>query len=573
MAKMIPDDVQHGDFHGSLGEETVYNALRTLPKEYIVFHSVQWQKKNAGGYVSWGESDFAVFHPKRGLLIIEVKSGGIRYNNGQWTQINTLTGSEYSMKDPLVQAQRSKYTFVDLLEHVKGPLHSYWIEVAVWFPSIESKKSIGELPPAYKPEIVLAQEDLSWPVGSIEKIFDYYNMCAQSFYCQDDANWVINTLSPNYDAVPGISYTISEQDFAFNRMTSEQSALLDYLEEQRAAAIQGGAGTGKTMLAVEKAKRLSMNDRVLFLCFNRFLLNFLKATYSQNSQIEFFNLPALSCSKMGRSNVGDNDTITAYLNAFDSYDWNYKHIIIDEGQDFLSEHIAILSAIAEIQGGCFYVFYDKNQLVQQWQALEWINMMDCRLVLTANCRNTKSIASTSYRPIGIEQIKMKSEVLGVKPNLFIEVNKIAALDRIAKLIRHYTDNGLTQKDIVILTVKTEDTSLLSNVSTVGSYRLTKEIGASGVLFTSSRKFKGLESPVVIMIDMDDSTFISDEARRVLYVGTSRAKHFLDFVCVLDDYQLATIAECLTGKKAKAARLTIAAQLKVKIIAEPTQQIT
>jgi len=41
--------------------------------------------------------------------------------------------------------------------------------------------------------------------------------------------------------------------------------------------------------------------------------------------------------------------ITAYLNKYDTYgDWNYRHIIIDEGQDFNDEHLDLLQCGIDI---------------------------------------------------------------------------------------------------------------------------------------------------------------------------------------------------------------------------------
>lgn len=351
-------------------------------------------------------------------------------------------------------------------------------------------------------------------------------------------------------------------------MTSEQSSILDYLEEQRVAAIQGGAGTGKTMLAIEKAIRLSGNGKVLFLCFNRFLLNYLRENYSmQHPDIEFYNLPSLSVSKTGNINAIDNDSITAFLNEYDPDNWPYRHLVVDEGQDFLPEHISLLKTIAEMQKGCFYIFYDKNQLVQQRQNMDWIDNLDCRLVLSANCRNTRSIAITSYRPIGIDSVKMRTEVIGNKPQLYIENDASGGCDRIAKIIRQYTDNGIQRKDIVILTAKTEDTSILTGIDSIGSYGIKSEPKENGILFTSARKFKGLEAQVVIMVDVDETTFETEESKRVFYVGTSRAKHFLEFVSVIDEKQLSLMADRLVGQKAKNAKLTLGSQLKVKLIVE------
>ncbi len=60
-------------------------------------------------------------------------------------------------------------------------------------------------------------------------------------------------------------------------MTNQQSAILEFLGEQPTAAIHGPAGTGKTLLAVEKARSLSRSGHnTLYLCLNEFLLESLR---------------------------------------------------------------------------------------------------------------------------------------------------------------------------------------------------------------------------------------------------------------------------------------------------------
>ena len=511
----------------------------------------------------FGENQTLLFIPKRGIIVIEVKSGGIRHDDYGWHQTNTITHEEKRMKDPLAQAERSKYTFVDLLSEQEEIFHTYWVESAVWFPSIQNVDVIGDMPPSYAPEIVLTEKDLSSPKNSIERIFNYFGMDVKRFFNAEDEKNVINILSPSFNALASMSSQIGEQEFLFNRMTEEQSYLLDYLEEQNIAAIQGGAGTGKTMLALEKAKQASKSGKVLFLCFNKFLLEKLKMQNGLNN-IEFYNLPGLVCAKTGVADAGGNEGISLYLNSVDPDQWGYKHIIIDEGQDFYEKHLEILSDIAELAQGCFYVFYDKNQLVQQRQSLDWVKSIECRLILRANCRNTRNIAVTSNKPLGIENVKMRLGVLGAKPNLYINHSKEQLFGNISKLIRKYTDSGIKKKDIVILTVKTEDTSMLAMSTSIGGYRISGDINTSNILFTSARKYKGLEAHVVILVDVDKKTFSSDEERRVFYVGASRAKHFLEVFTVLDDNDIPKFAEAITGLKAKNPKAAIGSSLKVKI---------
>src|SRR5699024_1711401 len=92
-------------------------------------------------------------------------------------------------------------------------------------------------------------------------------------------NSVVKYIAPEFEAFPNLASVIETNDYYFNRMTVEQSTLLDYLEEQEIAGIQGTAGTGKTMIAIEKAKRLSEKEKIVFLCFNSLLVEYLRNRY------------------------------------------------------------------------------------------------------------------------------------------------------------------------------------------------------------------------------------------------------------------------------------------------------
>ena len=110
MARIIPNITGYDEFNKSVGERRIYEALKTLPEDYIVFYSVNWQREYNTNII-FGESDFTIFNPHRGMLVIEVKSGGIRHDDFGWYQTNTSTKEEIKLKrDPLVQANRSKYT-------------------------------------------------------------------------------------------------------------------------------------------------------------------------------------------------------------------------------------------------------------------------------------------------------------------------------------------------------------------------------------------------------------------------------------------------------------------------------
>lgn len=260
--------------------------------------------------------------------------------------------------------------------------------------------------------------------------------------------------------------------------------------------------------------------------------------------VDFYNLNSLVSKAMNKE--ATEADIIKFLNDYDKYfgGWKYKSIIIDEGQDFSEEQVELLSDIAKLNDGSFYIFYDKNQLIQQRNSLSWASEIECRLVLSLNCRNTRSIAETSVAPLNIKSIKMRQEIKGAKPNFYIVNSKDDVKNHVAQLIRKYTDEGIKKNQIVILTMKTIETSVLANLTSVGPYLLSSSRKERGIFFSTAKKFKGLESDVIIIIDIDDDTFRNPETKRIFYVGTSRAKHYLELVAILNSNQERALAERL-----------------------------
>ena len=572
MAQMIPQKMEEDN--NSFGERQVFEALKKLSDDYMVFHSVRWNDRNEKNTVVYGESDFSIFHQRKGIIVIEVKSGGIECVNNTWTYIRTDNGERHSMKNPLKQADRSKYRFIDLLEelfrdteYTDFPQYCM-VESAVWFPSISKRDVIGSLPMEYHPEITLLENALDSPQKYIDGIYEFYEGWKHTRLDKTPKDVILNAFSPLYKVMPSLKSKRLEQEEVFIRLTREQNSLLDYLEEQRVAAIQGAAGTGKTMLAIEKARRLADSGKVLFLCFNQFLRLFLQDLKDENPKkyenIEFYNLPQLVCQKLRVPFVEEGD-ILQFLENYDSYDWEYKHIIIDEGQDFNDGEIERLYDIALLQEGAFYIFFDKNQFVQGRDFPDWLKNSECRLILNINCRNTFSIADTSGKPISVEpRVKSKS-VKGDMPKFYICGDRKAGLKKLSVLIDQYRNNGYAYNQICILTVKTENASFLKGIDKLGNHAIKTTRGNSNVLFTTARKFKGLESDAIIMIDVDADTFADEDNKRLFYVGASRAKHNLDIIFNGDNTELEHVVSNISDKKYPTPFIGIARSLNVKPI--------
>ena len=571
MAIMIPGCATNDDFNYSGGELLLFERLQNLSDDYYVFHSTHWNEKrrrsemSARTYVQWGEADFTIFHPSYGIIVFEVKDGLISYSRERgWTQKNRKTG-EVKTIDPMQQAERSKYFFLDRLKDALNGYCPYSLCSAVWFTAGDRKYIEGSLPLSYKEETVLWANDLESPVKleqAIKRIYRFYDT-TQVQPSEGVTKTVLDTLAPEYGAFQSLRVQVMATKAMFFRMTREQAFLLDYLEEQETAAIHGTAGTGKTVLAVQKAQRLAAEDKVLFLCFNRFLKEHLAVAYPDDN-IDYYNLEALYLKKNGKMlpsmPIQRDVELFDFLVDWESYSWPYKHIVIDEGQDFKDEHLQALYEIAQTKHGCFYVFYDRNQFVQGLKFPEWLDLMECRLVLSRNCRNTKEIAITSTRSIGLQKdrIKMRRDtddevhLPSPKPTLFIVKEKEELKQILLKLLQKYCNAGIAKQNIVVLSCKNDGESILQDADYVlaPAYRLSKNKSENTVLFTTVRKFKGLEADVVICIDVDEETFKSEKAKNAFYVGTSRATTCLD---IITNEKPERLAEALTGTQLKGPR--------------------
>lgn len=534
MATFIPE-VKPEDFHNSYGEMKVYEALRSLENQYTIFYSLSWVGISDRRTV--GEADFVVAHPDKGIFVIEVKSGEIEYKKGDWIQTNTRTGKQ-KIITPYTQARKSQFELLERLEIVRSQVKIPMLCYGVWFPSIEIKDK-DLLPPEAPKEITLDKASLDKPEKALEDAFNYwatkYRMTKLS---SAEFQKVVEVLCPHFHVVPKLKTKMEETELSYIQLTSQQAAVLDFLEEQKTAVIHGLAGTGKTVLAIEKAKSLAAKDeQVLFLCYNSFLKDNLK-TNNTIPNVTFHNAHSLGYEIMGGSNVDRDRVLEEFeeflTDVFEPEDWPYVNVIIDEGQDLSDRLVNALYDLVKRKHGYFYVFYDRNQYILKNKMPKWIEDAECRLVLHKNCRNTAEVFKTSCSIMGLENITY-NEIHGEIPaakfySTESELNKI-----VEQFIQSVKAEGVLPQDIVILTARTIEDSWIDINKRYSGYELSTERKAGKVLFTTIRKFKGLESDVVLIVDASMSALRNPENKRLLYVGTSRAKNLLN-IAFLEDVE-------------------------------------
>ena len=534
MAVFIPS-VKPEDFNNSYGEMKVYEALRTLSDQYTVFYSLSWVGINEKRTV--GEADFVIVHPAKGIFVIEVKSGEIEYKNGEWIQTNTKSAQSKRI-EPYVQARKSQFELLDRLNQGISDFRIPMMCYGVWFPSVDISEK-ATLPSESPKEITLDRLSLDNPEKAINGAFSYWaEKYRQVSLDQSQLQKLINVLCPHFHVVPRLKTKIEEMEETYIQLTRQQVALLDFLEEQQTAVIHGLAGTGKTVLGVEKAKRLAAQDeQVLFLCFNSFLRDALKKN-NNIPNVTFHNAHSLAYEIMGQSDSPIDEVLEEFEDfleeVFDEESWEYSNIIVDEGQDLDDRLLNRLYELVKQKNGCFYVFYDRNQYIMKNQLPKWIEDAECRLVLHKNCRNTAEVFKTSCSIMGLENVTY-NEVHGEIPAARFYTREDEEEKIVSDFIKRVMDDGLNPSDVVILTAKTIESSWIDPGKKYAGQELSCEGEAGKILFTTIRKFKGLEAEAILIVDAQMSALTNPENRRLLYTGSSRAKNLLN-IAMLEDIE-------------------------------------
>ena len=555
MAIMIPEKPR--EFAPESREDIMFSALENLPDDYYVIHSFRTYKVKENNSIFESEGDFVIFNRHKGILVLEAKATYAAYSGGEWYY---RSGKKMDGGGPFRQAWRVWQAIRDRMENqgMNSFINRCKFFQAVWFPLVDAAYIRAlNLPSEASPDLILTMEALYDPEPYIDRIFSITEREKTETKLTDaEAKRILNeVLCPEFDIAPAAGIDVDIKHLVFHKLLKEQSAVLNFLDEQRTAVINGAAGTGKTLVAVEKAKRHARRgEKVLFLCFNSQLKDYLSENFADEN-IEYSTIAGFAC-RLCHTPKPDYDALERLLmTMWENKSFPYRHVIVDEGQDFGSDDIAeVLETMKSIieettEDGSFYVFYDKLQLIQARKLPPFLADADCKLTLYRNCRNTENIAKTSLGPISDRAPKLIENCLvGAPAKLHYCSNADSVLVEVDGAIDGLFSDEV--RDIVILTCKTENDSILTPHLVNGGY----PAGKKSIRFTTCRKFKGLEADAVILVDVDKTTFTGNDGQNVLlyYVGTSRARLRLDVIAQLDDSDCLAVLEAL-GKAGKAKR--------------------
>ena len=373
MARMVPaqplDDTP-------ASERRVFEALKAAgdSTEWIVLHSLGLSSAWTGEF---GEIDFVAIIPRLGMICIEVKGGAVVHKDGIWTtRRHGATVGEVLKRSPFRQAQEGMWKLKHALEAKFGP------------GSLEAKCPLGWLVvlpdvtcPPTTPEFTRAEvidqsdltRDICAKVKGAPSILQLLNRGDLLAPAMGTCKRILDFLRPSFERVEMVSTNVWDVERKIQSLTEEQYTVLDAIAENPICLIKGAAGTGKTNMAIESARRFDVEKRrVLLACYNRNLGTWLRGCVAQFSgRIAAGHIHGLLRDRIARSSLAADLPSPGETEAHELYDRLYFElgalaidelgerfdaVLIDETQDMditrLSDLIrAWTDRVAKSEGG------------------------------------------------------------------------------------------------------------------------------------------------------------------------------------------------------------------------------
>ena len=533
---------------GRRAEVLVYDLLHGLDDQFHVFYSVKWQAASTRGIPRDGEADFVIAHADLGVLVLEVKGGRVEYHGhaGHWVSTDRHGVPRRGSTDPFDQARESCHALRNVLFSQRDWRHDRLrLGYVVVLPDV-SLPDDQPLPPAANRGLIIDATDLDLLARRLEQAFEHWRSQDGPDDLGHDRLQILVDLLDGWIVLPSTqSHAALERRFV--ELTSQQTFLLDVLRHQRRAMIGGCAGSGKTVLAVEKARRLAAaGQRVLLTCFNRPLGDYLGTVVPKGvDAMHFHGLCVELAREAGLDVTAPNDIDQGYfdielpellIRAAEGLDRRYDALLIDEAQDFRDEYwLALSEWLADPSESLVYVFFDTHQdlytvedggLPPAFRMLVDGEPYD----LSRNCRCTRAIHRVSMACRG--DLASHCEAPEGEPVAVLSVGGAREQQKAVRRLAHsyLAERGIPHDEMVLLTGHKNDAAATFPVGLkLGNLTLTAQDPPppGHLLVSTAQRFKGLERRAVIVADIDDQVWPDPES--VMYVACSRAKEHLAIV--------------------------------------------
>ena len=554
MATLIPSVISPEV--NSSAERRIFEWFQNAPQtnDWIVLHSLGISTHNK---VIYGETDFFVLAPRMGLFALEVKGGRVKREDGIWYFTNKYGKINSKARGPFDQAKDGVFSIVSALKKRLDNSHRYlsnvFFDFGVMFPDIEYE-AIGIDEDQWQ---IFDSRDGNHVKDFIGRLADGARRKWECVYgcfnesrlpTAEDVRYLASILRGDFDCAVSMIAQLRNADEALISLTKEQYRCLDQLDDNPRCLIQGPAGTGKTLLAVEEVKKsVARGERTALFCFNSNLAEWLKSYFDDMPEtlrpkyvgtLHKFMAQTVKASGMSLQTPQSElelqgfyqkDLPRATLKALCAAEEQFDKIVIDEAQDLICvDYLDVFDTCLRkgMIRGCWTMFgdfsmqaiYTNGQTGAKMKELLEDYTSFIRFRLTLNCRNTKPICEEIQTVTGFEApVGLWMKVEGPPVNYITYASSEDQRDKLANLLDQLADMRIEPGCITILSPYRRENSVVSLLNTfdIRDFSIHEK---TSITFCTIQAYKGLENTVIILTDIEN--FSMD---KLMYIGLSRAR--------------------------------------------------
>lgn len=517
-------------------ERKVLDWLARLPAGWTVLHSLGIVNHP---FKRWAEADAVLIGPP-GLLVLEVKGGRVRRRAGVWEYIDRHGRVSRSPEGPFDQAGGAHGSLRRALVDAQVMPRSACSGYAVLLPDAELTGEFGGI------DDVLLDATDRWgpPAPIVERWCRYWaSRTGQRVGLNGgDRVRIVDHLRGDLDLHPSLALQAHRVDEELSRLTAEQLRVVRAAAYNPRVLIQGRAGTGKTMLALDQARRAGEEGaRVLLTCRSPHLAGRLREAVP-GSPVDVVAFESLT-SDSPQVRPGANPP--------------YDVAVIDEAQDITPTDIErVLDRLLTggSASGRWRIMNDPAQNLRSSDGTDASRLHDIAstvLQLSLNCRNTRQIAVAASI---LTRIELDNEAPAMGPDVnMLWWSTEDEHDRLLGTELARIGSQVSPQDVTVLTRERLGPDRVRRLEQAAGVRLTSlDAPEEGrMVLATVNEFKGLEADVVVAADIAD---LHDTAlRRHAYVACTRARAHLTVMLhedLRDDYDEGArwFGRLLTGRR-------------------------
>jgi len=510
----------------SPGERELFSNLRDDPatKGWTVLHSLDLAEHQRQ---VMGEADFVVIIPGKGILCLEVKACQTLTRDrdrGLWYYGTSPKGDP---RGPFKQAAGAQFAVRSALTK-HGPQMA---RIPIWSAVVFPYLNFDEVSVEWQPwqVIDLPRLRMHGIGGMCAQVMDRARAHLAATAGFDPASPVLDPpmcklvediLRPSFEVMEPPRNRLQREANEVYSYTSEQFGCLDALETNARVIFPGPAGTGKTVLAIESARREARRGhRVLVVCFNNLLGKWMAEEVASEPLITCKTLHGYMLAVTGLDpNIGKDDagfwdsTLPGHAQEAMMHEEPFDVLVVDEGQDLLTDaNINVLDVAVEggLLGGRWRLFgdFEHQRIFSGRLSLDEFQrnygLMDVpHYDLTINCRNTPRIAKVAqtlgHLAPGYSRFLRPDD--GVEPRFMYYGDRNAETALLARAIEQLQGEGRSLEEIVVLSACAETKSVAKELQGFTTCGVDGEPGK--LRCGSAWTFKGMEAPAVIVTDVD-----------------------------------------------------------------------